>query len=57
MTLRDLIHKIVDLPDWIKQKPDDPTEAKLKVQLADGREITDIWMRGDGVVIVEVEKD
>ena len=49
MTLKELINKIVSLPDG-------PLGEKTKVSISDGQEVTDIWLRGDGVVIIEINK-
>ena len=48
MRLRNLIKAIVDLPSV--------THEDNEVQLSTGQEVKELWLRGDGVVIIEVEE-
>lgn len=48
MRLRNLIKAIVDLPSV--------THEDNEVQLSTGQEVKELWLRGDGAVIIEVEE-
>ena len=56
MTLRDLILKILQMPDYISEVPDDPTQKPPEIMTSDGDILTDIWVRGDDVIIIDIEK-
>ena len=51
MTLRDLIHKVINMPDYVSELPDETMHIKTR----DGRILKDIYVDGDDNVI-EVEK-
>jgi len=57
MTLRDLIHKIMQTPDWISDIDDDPTQPKNHIETSDGRILTDLWVNGNDKIIIELEKE
>ena len=56
MTLRDLIHKVLRMPDYISEIPDDPTHKPPDIMTSDGDILTDIWVRGDDVIIIDIKK-
>ncbi len=48
---RDLIHKVINMPDYVSELPDETMHIKTR----DGRILKDIYVDGDDNVI-EVEK-
>ena len=57
MTLRDLIHKVLNMPDYISEIPDDPGHKPPDIMTSDGDILTDIWVRGDDVIIIDIKKN
>lgn len=58
MTLRNLIHDIINLPDSMElsQLNDDPTD-QTEVITCDGKIVTGVWLRGDGKIIIDVSDE
>ena len=56
MTTIDLIHKLINFPDYISEVPEDYTDVK-HIKTRDGKILKDIYVDGADNVIIELEKE
>ena len=57
MTLRDLILKVLNMPDYISDVDFDPTNASNHIMTTDGKVLTDIWVDDNDNVIIEIKEN
>jgi len=55
MTLRDLILKVLAMPDYIHDASNDPNNLPKTIRTTCGKEVVDIWVDGSDNVVVQLK--